>query len=436
MSSQTVSTKLQKIATLASYHPKLTLTTLIHHIDMDWLVEAFRRTRKSAAAGIDGQSAEDYAQNLEENLSNLLQRVKAGRYRAPAVRRTYIDKDGGKQKRPLGIPTVEDKVLQRAVVMILNEVYEQDFYDCSYGYRPKHSSHQALKSLRDQLHVNKGGYVIQLDISSFFDEMDHNQLKEMISKRVRDGAILRLIGKWLKAGVMEGTQLTRNTSGSPQGGVVSPVLANVYLHYVLDEWFHQDVMPRLKGKAFMVRYADDAVLSFTNREDAERVLKVLPNRFERFGLRLHPDKTMLTNFCRPAYDETQNVTPPGTVKFLGLEHYWAKSLRDYWVVKQKTEKKRFRNSLRKIKDYCKKNRHKPLEEQHHDLCLKMKGHYSYYGVTGNNRALDSFYNQCLLIWKKWLGRRNNLGMEWYRYKRLLRRYRLPMPIIVHSVYRT
>lgn len=436
MSSQTVSTKLQKIAELASYRPKLTLTTLAHHIDEDWLDEAFRRTRKAAAAGIDGKTAATYARNLDENLSNLLQRLKAGRYRAPAVRRTYIDKDGGKQRRPLGIPTVEDKVLQRAVAMIFEAVYEQDFYDCSYGFRPNHGAHQALTSLRDQLHELKGGYVIQLDIRSFFDEMNHNQLREMLAVRVRDGVITRLIGKWLKAGVMEGTQLTRPTSGTPQGGVVSPVLANVYLHHVLDEWFHQDVLPRLKGRAFMVRYADDAVLAFANREDANRVLKVLPKRFERFSLRLHPEKTMLINFCRPSYDETRNVDKPGTIKFLGFDHYWATSRRGYWVIKRKTEKKRLRNSVLKITAYCKQNRHKPVRVQQHELCLKMRGHYAYYGLTGNYRALMMYYHQCLRTWQKWLSRRNSRGMEWERFELLQRRHPLPLPRIVHSIYRT
>jgi len=436
MSSQTVSTKLQKIAELASYQPKLALTTLAHHIDEDWLDEAFRRTRKAAAAGVDGKTAVTYARKLDENLSNLLQRLKAGQYRAPAVRRTYIDKDGGKQRRPLGIPTVEDKVLQRAVAMILEAVYEQDFYDCSYGFRPNRGAHQALTSLRDQLHELKGGYVIQLDIRSFFDEMDHSQLREMLSSRVRDGVIMRLIGKWLKAGVLEGTQLTRPTRGTPQGGVVSPVLANVYLHHVLDEWFHQDVLPRLKGRAFMVRYADDAVLAFANREDANRVLKVLPKRFERFSLRLHPEKTMLINFCRPSYDEPRNVDKSGTIKFLGFDHYWGKSRRGYWVIKRKTEKKRLRSSVLKITAYCKYNRHKPVEVQQHELSLKMRGHYAYYGLTGNYRALMMYYHQCLRAWKKWLSRRNSRGMRWERFELLQRRYPLPVPRIVHSIYRT
>ena len=435
MSSQTVSTKLQKIAQLASYQPKLTLTTLAHHIDEDWLGEAFRRTRKAAAAGIDGKTAATYARNLDENLSNLVQRLKAGQYRAPAVRRMYIEKDDGKQKRPLGIPTVEDKVLQRAVVMILEAVYEQDFYDCSYGFRPKRSPHQALKSLRNQLHEIKGGYVIQLDIRSFFDEMNHCQMQEMLAARVRDGVITRLIGKWLKAGVMEGKQLTRPTSGTPQGGVVSPILSNVYLHHVLDEWFHQDVLPRLKGKAFMVRFADDAILAFANRNDAERVLEVLPKRFERFSLRLHPEKTKLINFCRPSYNETQNEKP-GTIKFLGFNHYWGKSRQGYNVVMQKTEKKRLRNSIRRISDYCKQNRHRPVGVQQHELGLKMRGHYAYFALMGNSRALRMYYYQCLLTWRKWLSRRNSRGMKWERFELLLSRYPLPVPRVIHNIYRT
>ena len=435
MSSQTVSTKLQKIATLASYQPKLTLTTLAHYIDVDWLREAFRRTRKSAAAGIDGTTAEDYAQNLDENLSNLLQRLKAGQYRAPAVRRTYIEKGGGK-KRPLGIPTVEDKVLQRAVVMILETIYEHDFYDCSYGYRPKRNAHQALESLREQLFGIKGGYVIQLDISSFFDELNHRQLHEILAARVRDGVIKRLIGKWLKAGVMENSQITLSEKGARQGCVISPILANVYLHHVLDEWFHHDVLPRMKGKAFMMRFADDAVLVFASREDAERVLEVLPKRFERFSLRLHPEKTKLVNFCRPSYDETQNVEKPGTVEFLGFVHYWGKSRRGFWVIKQKTQKKRLCNGIRKFTDYCKRHRHKPVAVQQYDLSLKMRGHYSYFGITGNYRALAMYYRRCRNAWYKWLSRRNNRGITRERFEDILARYPLPTPRIVHSVYRT
>jgi len=336
----------------------------------------------------------------------------------------------------LGIPTVEDKVLQRAVAMILETIYEHDFYDCSYGYRPKRNPHQALESLQNQLHGIKGGYVIQLDISSFFDEMNHGQLQEMLANRVQDGVIKRLIGKWLKVGVMEDKQLTRPTSGAPQGGVVSPILSNVYLHHVLDGWFHQDVLPRLKGKAFMVRFADDAVLAFASREDAERVLEVLPKRFERFSLRLHPEKTKLVNFCRPPYGNSQKAEEPGIVSFLGFDHYWGKSRRGYWVVKQKTQKKRLRKSIRGISDYCRNNRHKPIKAQHYKLSLKMRGHYSYFGITGNYRALSKFYTLCRCAWKKWLSRRNNRGVTWERYEQILICYPLPTPRIVHSIYQT
>jgi group II intron reverse transcriptase/maturase len=293
-----------------------------------------------------------------------------------------------------------------------------------------------LGSLKNQLFAIQGGYVIQLDICSFFDELNHNQLQEILANRVRDGVIKRLIGKWLKAGVMEDSQITLSEKGTKQGCVISPILANIYLHHVLDEWFHCDVLPRMKGDAFMMRFADDAVLAFANREDAERVLEVLPKRFERFSLRLHPEKTKLVDFRRPSYDETQNVSKPGTVEFLGFVHYWGKSRRGYWVVKQKTEKKRLRNSIRKITDYCKRNRHEQVEVQHHDLSLKMRGHYSYFGITNNYEALSKYYRQCWRAWQKWLSRRNNHGMTWTRFEELLSRYPLPLPRVVHSIYRT
>ena len=247
---------------------------------------------------------------------------------------------------------------------------------------------------------------------------------------------MRLIGKWLNAGVMEGTQLSRQSEGVSQGCVISPILANVYLHYVLDEWFHQDVLPRMKGTAFMMRYADDAVLAFASREDAERVLEVSAKRIERFSLRLHPEKTKLVNFRRPPRVENHNFPKPGIVTFLGFDHYWTKSRKGHQVVKQKTHKKRLRNSIRRIAAYCKRNRHEPVEEQQRELTMKMRGHYAYYGLTGNGRALNSFYYQCLLAWKKWLSRRNNRTMPWERFLLLLERYPLPLPRVVHSIYQT
>src|SRR3990172_5790224 len=294
-----ISTKLERIAKLAREAPGMALTTLAHHIDIDWLKEAYRRTRKDGATGVDGQTAEEYAVNLEGNLRELLERAKSGAYRAPPVRRVHIPKGDGSQTRPIGIPAFEDKVLQRAVAMVLEAVYERDFLDCSYGFRPGRSAHQALEVLQHETVCMAGGWVLEVDIRKFFDTLDHGHLSEILCRRVRDGVLLRLIGKWLNAGVLEDGQLSHPEAGTPQGGVISPLLANVYLHEVLDVWFERDVKPRLRGGAFLVRYADDAALVFSREDDARRVMEVLPKRFGKYGLALHPEKTRLVEFRRP-----------------------------------------------------------------------------------------------------------------------------------------
>jgi retron-type reverse transcriptase len=256
-SPQTISTKQLELATRAERYPREALSTLAHFIDLDWLREAYRRTRKDGAPGVDGQVAAEYEADLEQNLSSLLDRFKSGHYRAPPVKRVYIPKGDGKRLRPIGMPTLEDKVLQRAVVMVLEPLYEQQFLDCSYGFRPGRSAHQALDQLWQRLMPLSECWLIELDIESFFDRVDRARLREMVARRVGDGVIRRVIGKWLQAGVLEGTQLSYPEQGTPQGGVISPLLANIYLHEVLDRWFEQDVKPRLKGRSFMVRYADD-----------------------------------------------------------------------------------------------------------------------------------------------------------------------------------
>ena len=279
--SQTVSTKLQRIAELAKKAPEMAFTTLAHHIDIDWLREAYNRTRKDGARGVDGQSAIEYAADLEDNLRSLLERAKSGTYRAPPVKRVHIPKGDGKQTRPIGIPTFEDKVLQRAVAMLLEAVYEQEFYDFSYGFRPRRSAHQALDAVSKGMWEMAGGWVLEVDIRKFFDTLDHEHLRKILRHRVRDGVLLRLIGKWLNAGVLEGLVLSHPEAGTPQGGVISPLLANIYLHAVIDGWFVRDVCPRLKGRAQLVRYADDFVFVFEREDDARRVFKALPN----FGAR-------------------------------------------------------------------------------------------------------------------------------------------------------
>jgi len=326
-----ISTKLQQIAELAKRRPGEALTTLSHHMDMEFMKEAYRRTRKDGAVGIDGQTAQDYAKDLEKNLRSLLERAKSGRYRAPAVKRVRIPKGKGKETRPIGIPTFEDKILQRAANMILEAIYEQEFAEGSYGFRPGRSAHQALEALREGLMNMGGGWVLEIDIRKFFDTLDKKELLKFLRRRVRDGVILRLIAKWLNAGVMEEGELSFPEAGTPQGGVISPILANIYLHEVLDRWFEKEVLPRMKGKAFLIRYADDATLVFEQEYDARRVLEVLPKRFGRFKLTLHPEKTRLVDFRRPPRGGPGQPggkgKPPRGFDLLGFTHYWGLSRR-------------------------------------------------------------------------------------------------------------
>jgi RNA-directed DNA polymerase len=437
-SQKNISTKLERIAKLAKEAPERAFRSLAHYIDIDWLHEAYRRTRKDGAVGVDGQSAQDYAANLEKNLQSLLDRAKSGTYQAPSVRRVYIPKGSGSETRPLGIPTFEDKVLQRAVAMVLEALYEQDFLDCSYGFRPGRSAHQALQALQDQSMRQAGGWVLEIDIRKFFDALDHKHLIEVLRRRVHDGVLLRLIRKWLHAGVLENGSLHYPDSGTPQGGVISPVLANIFLHHVLDVWFEQVVKPRLSRTARLFRYADDAVLLFASRLDAQRVMNVLPKRFGKYGLTLHPDKTRMVEFCRPERDGPHQGPPPRTSTFalLGFTHYWGKSLTGKWVVKRRTAKDRFRRALKRVALFCKEHRHDEIRQQQKALTRKLLGHYEYYGITGNFEALARFFHQVKQVWRKWLHRRSfHARMTWQRMGPLLRQYSLPQPRITHPVRR-
>jgi group II intron reverse transcriptase/maturase len=432
-----ISTRLHRIAELARKHPERAFRSIHHAIDLDWLKEAHRRTRKDAAAGVDGQSAADYAVNLEAKLEDLLNRLKKGLYRAPPVKWVEIPKEGSEKKRPIGIPTFEDKILQRAVAMLVEAIYEQDFLDCSYGFRPKRSQHQALQRLRDSIMEMGGGWVLEVDIQQYFDQLDHGQLRAFLDRRVTDGIIRRVIHKWFKAGVMQQGAVRYPESGTPQGGVISPLLANVYLHEVLDAWWQREVKPRLKGRAELIRFADDVVMVFSHRPDALRVLGVLPKRLGKYGLKLHPDKTRLVAFRRPRRDRDDEGPPgPGSFGFLGFTHYWARSRRGKWVVKQKTMKSRLVRAIRRVGQWCKTHRHLPIAVQHHALTLKVRGHYAYYGITGNYRALQGFLRAVSRQWRRWLGRRSQAGRRpWGWYNKLLVRMPLPQPKIYHSVYR-
>ena len=427
-----VSTKQQRIAELAKQSAQMSFHSLNHYLDREWLREAYGMLKKSSSPGSDGVTVEAYGQNLEENLRSLLDRVKSGRYHAPAVRRVHIPKPAAPHEtRPIGIPTTEDKVLQRAIAMLLEPIYEQDFLNGSFGFRPGRSPHQALDEFWRAVMKTEGGWVLEVDIRKFFDTLDRARLCELLQKRVRDGVILRLVGKWLNAGVLEKEQISYPERGTPQGGVISPMLSNIYLHYVLDVWFEQEIKPRLARRATLIRFADDFVIVFQSKGDAERVMEALPERFAKYGLSIHPDKTRLVRFA-PAKEKAGK---PEAVDFLGFTHYWGKSRWGKWVVKRKTAKSRLRRAMVVIWQWCRQEMHRPIAEQHAALCRKLRGHYNYYGITGNYRSLRLYWHRLRQSWRYWLNRRNRENrMTWERFLEMLTRYSLPTPYVVHSIY--
>jgi group II intron reverse transcriptase/maturase len=435
-SKDTVYTKQQRIAELARIHPDVSFTSLAHHIDLVWLYEAFGRTRKDGATGIDSVRAEEYEQELNTNLRSLLERAKTGKYFAPPVLRAHIPKDPVKKEtRPIGIPTFEDKVLQRACQMVLEPLYEQEFLDCSYGFRTGRSAHGALQSLWKQMMYMDGCWIIDLDIRKFFDTMVHKHIGEILKRRVSDGVVTRLIGKWLNAGVWEAGNISYPEKGTPQGGVISPMLSNIYLHEVLDVWFEKEVKSRLRGEAFLIRYADDAVLGFATEDDARRVMEVLPKRFARYGLTIHPEKTRVVRFAKPNNTNSGVNSQDNTFNFLGFTHYWATSRKGMAVIKRSTERSRFARALMKIKEWCRTNRHNPVKEQHKTLNQKLRGHYAYYGIIGNSPMLSNFHHKVRRIWRKWLQRRSCDGsIPWDNFALLEKTYPLAPARIVQSAH--
>ncbi len=428
----------RRIAQLAREAPQRAFLSLAHYIDLALLREAFRRTRKDGATGVDGQTAAAYAERLDENLRSLLDRFKSGRYRAPVLRRTYIPKGRRGERRPIGIPTFEDKVLQRAVALVLEAVYEQDFLDCSYGFRPGRSAHQALRALWQGVMRMGGGWVVDVDLQRLFDTLDHGQLRRFLDQRVRDGVLRRTMNTWLKAGVLEGTTVSYPDRGTPQGGVISPLLANIYLHEVVDRWFAAVIQSRLKGRAFLIRYADDLVIVCTHEAEARGILEALAQRLEQYGLALHPEKTRVVPFTRPRIDPptplTHGGSRPRSVEFLGFTHYWGKSQKGHWVVKRKTAPSRFGRTLKRIAQWCRTYRHQPLLWQHQQLARKLRGHDAYYGVTGNLLALRHLRYEVARVWRKWLSRRcHKPCLPWERFQLLLGRYPLPCAVVHHTL---
>lgn len=430
---ESVFTKLKWIAEKASEDPSMKFKNLAHLLSLEYLDHCCSQLNKKSAPGIDEVDAESYALKRRENLTDLHRRLKGRCYKAPPVKRVYIEKDGGGE-RPLGLPTFEDKIVQRGVTNILESIYEQDFHNFSYGFRKCRNQHQALGAFRDGCMKQHVSWVVDMDIKAFFDTMDHKQLMKFLEIRIGDPRLLQLIGKWLKAGVLEDEQLRCSDEGTPQGGVVSPILANVYLHYVFDEWFEKEIRKVLLGNATVVRFADDALIGFQNESDANRFMKVLPKRFAKYGLELHPKKTKLVKFKRPS-SHRRGEAKNGTFNFLGFTHFWAKTLSGSWTIKRKTASVKLRSKMSAIWQWCKDHRHWNIEEQYGILKSKLRGHYQYYGVRCNMRCLEKYLQYVRYCWKHWLGRRHRNGhIEWEEFQN---KYEKPMPLpfpkIVHSI---
>ena len=429
---ESVSYRKRRIVMAAQKYRHEPLTALNHHLDLCWMHEAYRRVRKNAAPGVDGQSVSGYGENLMENLRDLLERAKSGNYQAPPVKRAYVPKNE-KEDRPIGLPTVEDKILQRAVAMILEPIYEQEFLPFSFGFRPGRTAHQALEYLRTQCFEQKVQWVLEVDLRKFFDTVDHRAMRELLGRRVQDGVIERLIAKWLKAGVWEKGNVSYPDEGTPQGGVISPLLSNIYLHEVLDKWFVESVQPACEGRTFMVRYADDFVMGFESLEDAQKVERVIEKRFVRFGLKINAQKTRRVRFKRPPGGGAPLEEKPETFEFLGFTHYWGKSRQGYPVVKKETARGRFTRALRAIKEWGWEHRHLPLKEQQCKLNEKLRGHDAYYGVTGNYRMLQRLRWEVAKRWRKWLARRNRgRGPNWRQFGSMLQAFPLTPARVIHS----
>jgi len=420
-----MSPKLAKVAELARKDPQLRLRALAHVIDEAALAHAFHRLRKDAAVGVDGITKERYDENAAENIRSLHERMKTQRYRHQPIRRVYIPKANGK-KRPLGISCIEDKIVQSALTEVLTAIYEPVFMDCSYGFRPGRNAHEAIAALYTAASSGGAAWVLEADIEAFFDSIQRDLLMDMLRERIDDDSLLRIVGKCLHVGVIDGDEYSDPDSGTAQGSVLSPMLGNVYLHHVLDEWFKREVQPRLHGKATLVRYADDFAISFANREDAERVLQVLPRRFERYGLRLNPDKTRLVPFRRPRGGTGSD--DPGTFTFLGFTWFWARGKKGQWGIRVVTREGRMRSAIAAISEWCRRYRHHPVREQHIGLKRRLQGHFNYFAVDGNSERVWTLRYRATRLWHKWLTRRSQRSrMTWTRFQVLLEAMPLPKP---------
>lgn len=429
-----MSPQLHRLAELARKDPTRRFFSITHRLTPEALHQAFCRLRRAASAGVDGVTYGEYEREAEGKILDLHRRLTSQRYRAQPLRRSFIPKDSG-EPRPISIPCLEDKIVQKAAVTLLEAIYEQDFLDGSYGFRPERGPHDALDRVAEVLCRRRVNYVLEADITSYFDSIVRRLLMEMVKKRISDGSMLRLIRKWINVGVIDDGRLLVTETGTGQGQVISPLLANVYLHHVLDTWFEQQVRPRLRGEAYLIRYCDDFILCFQYRDDAERVLRALHTRFERYGLTLHPEKTRLLEFGRyaAANRRARGEGKPATFDFLGFTHVAATSRQGRFTVHVRTMRKRLRRSLAAISRWCRAHRHDPVAEQHATLNAKCRGHYQYYGRPTNFRCLWEFYRAVRRIWKTWLNRRTRgKTLTWETYAQVLHRHPLRRPRIIRA----
>jgi group II intron reverse transcriptase/maturase len=435
LTSEDMSPGLRKVAERAKNEPKGVFHSLAHLIDVPALERAYHRARKDAAVGVDGVTKEQYGQDLEARLEDLHERLRTKRYRHQPIQRVHIPKETGKT-RPIGVSAFEDKLVQDAVREVLEAIYEQDFLACSHGFRPKRSAHDAIRALDRAVHRGEVSWILEADIVSFFDSLDRTELKKMLELRVADGSLLRLIGKCLHVGVLDGAEYSEPDLGTAQGSVLSPILGNVYLHHVLDLWFEREVRPRLRGKAILVRYCDDFVVGFELEEDAQRVMAVLGKRMGRFGLTLHPDKTRLVPFRRPPTRQVGGKGP-ATFDFLGFTLHWRRSRGGRWVMWCKTRHARLRRAIQAVADWCRRYRHLPVKVQHAALTRRIQGHFNYFGVNGNSRSLELLLEEARRAWCKWLRRRSQRSrLTWKRFAELLKRLPLPRPRITVRIWGT
>lgn len=437
---ETVATKLHRIACKARNEPEFRFTSLFHLMNAELLRGCFAKLRGDAAAGIDGKSKAEYAAHLEENLAELVKRLHRMGYIPQAVRRVYIPKPGTKKLRPLGIPALEDKLVQAGMTRILEQIYEQDFIADSYGFRPKRSCHDALRALNETVSSGRCEWIVEADIKGFFDHVDHDCLMTFLEHRVGDKRIYRMVKRFLKSGVFEEGKLYVSEEGVPQGGSISPILSNIYLHYALDLWFERGFRKVCAGPARLIRYADDFVVCFATQADAERYRRELPLRLAEFGLEVEPSKTKVLAFGPNAAKRAkqEGKQKPESFDFLGFTHYCSRT-RDgkRFRMKRVTARKKFRAKLAALKQWLKENRAKmTTRELWLKVCVKLRGHYSYYGVTDNSRGIGRFFYEAKGLLHKWLNRRSQRkGMSWDKFNLMDERFPLPRPRIYVNLFK-